>query len=91
MVQGVVLHGQLDPVPTSGDVYLHGARVRVAGDVAQRLAQHGEQVIGQLGGHGVEDAGEPQCRLQAKRGGELGDHVEQLGPSPRRAERVRYR
>ena len=78
----VVADLQGDPVGGGGEVDLDGAGVRVAGDVAQRLAQHRHQVVGEVVGQGVEQAGEPQRGVESQRVRLLGGHVEQPGAQP---------
>ena len=69
----VVADVEGDPVVVGGEVDVGGVGAGVPGDVAQRLAQHGEQIVADVrSGKGVEQAGEadggvePQGRGRAR-------------------------
>ena len=62
-------------------VTFDGARVRMARDVGERLAQHCDQAVGDFfAGERVDRARELDRRLEAERGRGVGDDVEHLAP-----------
>ena len=63
----------------AAQVDLGGAGAGVAGDVAQRLAEHGDEVVGDALGQGVQRPGEPDGGVEPERGCLRGHDVEQAG------------
>ena len=76
----VVVDLEGDPFGACGQVDLGGTGAGVAGNVAQRLAEHGHQVVGDVVGQGVQRPGEPDGGVQPERGNLRSDDVEQAGP-----------